>query len=59
MKSKARGDRPDDSQGGLALATYSAIAPEGAARGPAAALVRREAERWGAFIRGAGIEREG
>ncbi len=43
------------------FATYGAIAPEGAARGPeaAAALVRREAERWGVFIRGAGIEREG
>lgn len=51
----------DDAQVRARFATYSAIAPEGAARGPeaAAALVRREAERWGVFIRGAGIEREG
>lgn len=51
----------DDAQVRARFATYSAIAPEGAARGPeaAAALVRREAERWGVFIRQAGIEREG
>ncbi len=42
------------------FATYSAIAPQGAQRGPAAAeaLVRREAQYWGEFIRTARIERE-
>jgi len=51
----------DDASLRARFATYSAIAPEGAARGPeaAAALVRRESERWGAFIRSASIEREG
>ncbi|MBY0337503.1 MAG: tripartite tricarboxylate transporter substrate binding protein [Acetobacteraceae bacterium] len=51
----------DDATVRQRFATYSAIAPEGAARGPeaAAALVRRESQRWGEFIRGAGIEREG
>jgi tripartite-type tricarboxylate transporter receptor subunit TctC len=51
----------DDATVRQRFATYSAIAPEGAQRGPeaAAALVRRESERWGAFIRTAGVEREG
>lgn len=42
------------------FATYSAIAPQGAQRGPAAAeaLVRRESQYWGDFIRTARIERE-
>ncbi|MFL1461127.1 Bug family tripartite tricarboxylate transporter substrate binding protein [Roseococcus sp. DSY-14] len=42
------------------FATYSAIAPQGAQRGPAAAdaLVRRESQAWGEFIRSARIERE-
>jgi tripartite-type tricarboxylate transporter receptor subunit TctC len=42
------------------FATYSAIAPQGAERGPeaAAALVARENAYWGEFIRTARIERE-
>jgi tripartite-type tricarboxylate transporter receptor subunit TctC len=43
------------------FATYSAVAPQGAERGPEAAanLIRSEGERWGRLIREAGIEREG
>jgi tripartite-type tricarboxylate transporter receptor subunit TctC len=50
----------EDAQLKARFETYSAIAPQGAQRGPdaAAALVRREAERWGQFVRANNIERE-
>ncbi|WP_424813672.1 Bug family tripartite tricarboxylate transporter substrate binding protein [Roseococcus sp. YIM B11640] len=43
------------------FATYSAIAPRGAERGPEAAaeLIRTEGERWGRILAAAGIEKEG